>query len=89
MVPLAITSTNGMIKRLGAARWKRLHWLVYPAAVMAATHFWMSTKIVSTTAKAFALVLTVLLGYRLIAAMRNRVGLFTAPSATPTSAARR
>jgi len=84
MIPLAITSTNGMIKRLGAARWKQLHWLVYPAAVMAVVHFWMSTKIVSTTAKAFALVLAVLLGYRLITALRKQRP--TIPKRAPASA---
>ena len=88
MVPLAITSTNGMIKRLGAARWKQLHWLVYPAAVMAAIHFWMSTKIVSATAEVFAVVLAMLLGYRLTAALRKRT-VVRAPSATPIPAARR
>ena len=35
MVPLALTSTNGSIKRLGAAKWKRLHQLVYPSAIAA------------------------------------------------------
>ncbi len=72
MVPLAITSTNGMIKRLGAKWWKRLHWLVYPAAIFAATHFWMSKKSDKSQPKAFALVLAVLLGYRIVAALRKQ-----------------
>jgi sulfoxide reductase heme-binding subunit YedZ len=38
MVPLALTSTNGMIRRLGAQAWKRLHRLAYPAAVLAVMH---------------------------------------------------
>ena len=38
MAPLAATSTNGMIKRLGAAKWKRLHRLVYLSAVAAAVY---------------------------------------------------
>lgn len=39
LVPLAITSTNGMMRRLGGRRWRRLHRLVYPAAVGAVLHF--------------------------------------------------
>ena len=74
MAPLAATSTNAMIKRLGANRWKWLHRLVYPAAVLAATHFWMSKKSDKSQPMAFALVLVVLLGYRLIALLRKRVG---------------
>jgi len=42
--PLAATSTNGMIKRLGARNWSRLHKLVYPAALLAAAHFIFAVK---------------------------------------------
>ena len=38
MLPLALTSTQGWIRRLGR-NWKRLHWLVYPAAVLGLVHF--------------------------------------------------
>jgi len=67
LIPLALTSTNGMIKRLGAARWKRLHALVYPAAALAAIHFLNVGKVVSLTSKVFAAVLVILLLYRLLA----------------------
>lgn len=43
MIPLAITSTNGWIRRLGA-RWRSLHKLVYPAAILGAVHYTMLTK---------------------------------------------
>jgi sulfoxide reductase heme-binding subunit YedZ len=39
LAPLAITSTDGWVKRLGYRRWKLLHRLVYPAAVLAVIHF--------------------------------------------------
>src|SRR5450432_1467159 len=41
MVPLAITSTNKMVKRLGGKRWNRLHTLVYLAGAGGVLHFWM------------------------------------------------
>ena len=44
MVPLAVTSTNGMIKRLGSARWKRLHQLVYISATCGVLHYYMLVK---------------------------------------------
>lgn len=44
MVPLAITSNNLSVRRLGAAFWQRLHWLTYPAAVLGATHFLWQAK---------------------------------------------
>jgi DMSO/TMAO reductase YedYZ heme-binding membrane subunit len=65
MVPLAITSTNSMIKRLGAARWKRLHQLAYIAAISAMVHFFYSAKTVTLQIKSFIVILAVLLGYRL------------------------
>ncbi len=45
LLPLAVTSTNGMIKRLGGKNWKRLHRLIYPAAILAVFHFAMMVKI--------------------------------------------
>ena len=44
LVPLAVTSTKGWIKRLGGRRWNRLHQLIYPVAVAGSIHFWMSVK---------------------------------------------
>ena len=64
LVPLAVTSTSGMLKRLGAARWKRLHRLVYLAALLAAVHFiWRVKKDLSQPA-AYAIVLGLLLAVR-------------------------
>ena len=45
MIPLAITSNNRSIKRLGAGTWKRLHWLAYPATLAGAVHFVMIGKV--------------------------------------------
>lgn len=69
MVPLAITSTNGMIRRLGGRRWNRLHKLVYIAAIAGVTHYWMLVKADTRIPLTFAAVLAVLLGYRLLAAI--------------------
>ena len=44
LIPLAATSTNGMIRRLGAKNWTRLHKLVYPAALLAVAHFIFAVK---------------------------------------------
>ncbi len=44
LVPLAVTSNNAMIRRLGGASWARLHRLVYVAAAAAAVHFLMLVK---------------------------------------------
>ncbi|HEY1921972.1 MAG TPA: protein-methionine-sulfoxide reductase heme-binding subunit MsrQ [Tepidisphaeraceae bacterium] len=66
MIPLALTSTNGMIKRMGAKKWKNLHKLVYIVAIAAAFHFWMSTKVVGIYQEIFAGAVIVLLGYRLV-----------------------
>ncbi|MFT5173981.1 MAG: sulfoxide reductase heme-binding subunit YedZ [Gammaproteobacteria bacterium] len=44
LLPLALTSTNAMIRRLGAKRWQRLHRLVYAAALAGVLHFWWLVK---------------------------------------------
>ena len=43
LIPLALTSNNASIRRLGGAGWRRLHWLSYPAAVLGAVHYiWLA-----------------------------------------------
>jgi sulfoxide reductase heme-binding subunit YedZ len=66
MIPLAVTSTNAMIKRLGGKRWRALHRLAYVAAIAGALHYYMQAKKDVRQPLAFAAVLAVLLGYRLM-----------------------
>ena len=66
MVPLAITSTNKMVKRLGGKRWARLHRVVYVAAVLGVVHFWMLVKSDVRLPLTFAFIIVFLLGYRLL-----------------------
>ncbi len=66
MIPLAITSTNEMVKRLGGKTWGRLHRVVYLAGVAAVLHYWMLVKSDTRLPRTFAFVLAVLLGYRLL-----------------------
>lgn len=67
MVPLAITSTNKMVKRIGGKRWARLHRLVYLAAIAGVVHFWMLVKSDIRLPLTFAFILLFLLGFRLFA----------------------
>lgn len=65
MVPLAVTSTNAMIKRLGGKRWRALHRLTYVAAIAAVIHYYMQVKADVRRPLVFAAILTILLGYRI------------------------
>jgi sulfoxide reductase heme-binding subunit YedZ len=65
LLPLALTSTTGMIRRLGGARWRQLHRLVYLAAVAAVVHYLWLVKIDIGPPLVYAAVLAVLLGLRL------------------------
>jgi sulfoxide reductase heme-binding subunit YedZ len=72
LVPLAVTSTAGMVRRLGGVRWRRLHQLVYLAAAGGVLHFlWLVKEDVATPAR-FGAVLVVLLATRLPLWSRNR-----------------
>jgi sulfoxide reductase heme-binding subunit YedZ len=66
MVPLAITSTNQMVKRLGGKRWAMLHRLIYAAAIAGVVHFWMLVKSDTSLPLTFAFIVFFLLGYRLL-----------------------
>lgn len=65
MVPLAITSTNKMVKRLGGKLWSKLHKLVYVAAVAGVLHFWILVKSDVSVPLTFGFILLLLLAHRL------------------------
>jgi len=66
LIPLAVTSTNKMVQRLGAKRWKQLHRLVYLIAIAGVVHFWWLVKKDISEPLQFAGVLAVLLGFRVV-----------------------
>src|SRR6266480_3087295 len=67
MVPLAITSTDKMVKRLGGKRWLSLHRIVYLSGVLGVMHYYMLVKSDVRPPLTFAFVLVLLLGFRLLA----------------------
>ncbi|HTU03256.1 MAG TPA: ferric reductase-like transmembrane domain-containing protein [Candidatus Sulfotelmatobacter sp.] len=72
LVPLAATSTNAMIKRLGPKRWQALHRLAYGVAVAGVVHFYMQVKSDTRLPLAFGGVVAILLGYRVALALGRR-----------------
>jgi methionine sulfoxide reductase heme-binding subunit len=65
MLPLAITSTNKMVKRLGGKRWSKLHAVIYAAGIAGALHFWLFVKSDTRLPLTFGFILLLLLGHRL------------------------
>lgn len=64
LIPLAVTSNNAMIKKLGAARWQRIHYAVYAIAVLAVIHYWWLVKRDLTQPIIYAVLIGMLLGLR-------------------------
>ena len=65
MIPLAITSTKGWIRRLGR-RWQTLHRIIYISAIAAVFHFIWKVKVVVGEPVYYAVILAVLLGFRVL-----------------------
>ena len=65
MVPLAVTSTAGWIRRLGGRRWNRLHRLVYATAVLGVIHYWWLVKADVSRPRLYGVVVGALLATRL------------------------
>lgn len=65
LIPLGVTSTNGMIKRLGGKNWSKLHKLTYLIAILGVIHFWLIVKSDIFYPVIFAIILAVLLLYRI------------------------
>lgn len=66
LIPLAITSTSGWIRRLGGKRWSMLHRLVYFSAIAGVIHYAWLVKADETKPIRYAIVVGILLGYRLL-----------------------
>lgn len=64
MVPLAVTSTAGWIRRLGGKQWNRLHKLIYATAVAGVVHYYWLVKADVRSPLLYAAIVTVLLGVR-------------------------
>jgi sulfoxide reductase heme-binding subunit YedZ len=80
LIPLAITSTSGWIRRLGGKRWLRLHQLIYFAAVAAVIHYWWQVKSDIRKPLLYAVIVGILLGYRVIVELRKRKSAQAAPA---------
>lgn len=65
LIPLAITSTSGWIRRLGGKRWQRLHRLIYVSAICGVIHYLWLVKADIRKPLEYGAILTILLGYRL------------------------
>jgi methionine sulfoxide reductase heme-binding subunit len=85
MLALALTSTAGMVRRLGGRRWQRLHQAIYVAALAGVVHFWWLVKADVREPQTYAVIVAALLAFRLAwwARTRNRA---SAPAARPKMA---
>jgi len=86
LIPLAITSTNKMMRRLGR-RWQKLHRLIYPIAILGVWHFYWQVKKDIREPLIYAGILAVLLGYRLYKRRRATVQRAAATSKSESSTA--
>jgi sulfoxide reductase heme-binding subunit YedZ len=72
LVPLAITSTAGMIRRLGGRRWRRLHRLAYVTAALGVVHYWWLVKADIRPPRNYAILLAMLLLVRVVVFAKAR-----------------
>ena len=85
MIPLAVTSTKGWIRRLGGRRWNLLHKLVYVSASLGVIHYWWKVKLDVTDPMIYAGIVAALLGARVVrwlARRQSRPAARTAPART-------
>ena len=64
LIPMAITSFDGMIKKLGFNLWKKIHYLIYPAAILSSFHFFMLVRANKTEPIIYIGIIILLLSYR-------------------------
>jgi sulfoxide reductase heme-binding subunit YedZ len=85
LAPLAATSTNWSIRKLGGKNWNRLHKLLYLCACLGVVHFWLKVKADHFQPNLFGTIVAFLLGYRLWVWFRNRSGTASAATASNRS----
>lgn len=73
MLPLAITSTRGWIRRLGGKRWQALHRLVYGSAIAGVIHFLWARKLIETGPVVYTSAAVLLLGFRIATWLRPQL----------------
>lgn len=73
MIPLALTSTQGWIRRLGGRRWNLLHKLIYVTAAAGVLHYFWKVKLDTTNPIYYAMIVGVLLAVRVAYGLRRRV----------------
>ena len=89
LVPLALTSTNGWVRRLGGKRWAKLHRLVYLTAIGGTVHYLWAVKKDTFFPLLYFATFTILLGYRAFFALRDRRARARARSSEGAGATRR
>jgi len=72
MLPLAVTSTTGWIRRMGGKRWQTLHRLVYASAIAGVIHYYWLVKSDIRQPRLYAILVGVLLAYRLVVWVMGR-----------------
>ena len=73
ILPLALTSTDGWIRRLGGKAWRRLHRLIYVSAICGVVHYWWLVKADVQRPQNYAIIVGSLLAYRLVVMYRRRL----------------
>lgn len=87
MIPLAITSTAGWIRRLGGRRWNLLHRLIYVTAIAGVVHYWWLVKADTSRPQNYAVIVALLLGFRLYTRYRKSAATARIAARTTSSTA--
>ena len=83
MLPLAVTSTAGWIRRLGGKRWNRLHKIVYLTGILGPLHYWWLVKADVSRPLTYAAVVAALLGARIYWSRARKQTVAARAPATP------
>jgi len=81
LIPLALTSTKGWIRRLGGRRWQALHRLIYVSAFCGVVHYYWLVKSDHRLPLMYGAILSVLLLYRLVGSLFNSRPAVAVPAA--------
>jgi sulfoxide reductase heme-binding subunit YedZ len=83
LIPLAVTSTKGWIRRMGGKRWQMLHRLIYVSGIAGVVHYYWLVKSDIRLPVMYGVIIFVLLAYRLIASLMKGRGLMPRTAGVP------